>query len=73
MIFREGQTNSRTINDPPIQKLRWYRILRKPIYPIGMMTIKEKFEEKRFFCEENPDLVPNLTNENTIELMIGDL
>lgn len=37
------------------------------------MTIKEKFDENiKIFREENPDLVPQFTDENTIELICGD-
>ena len=37
------------------------------------VTIKEKFDENlKFLREENPDFIPEFTNENNIELVCGD-
>jgi hypothetical protein len=42
------------------------------LHNIGL-TIKEKFDESiKILREENPDLVPEFTNENSIELVCGD-
>jgi len=37
------------------------------------VTIKEKFDENlRFLREENPNFIPDFTDENNIELVCGD-
>ena len=42
------------------------------LHNIGV-AIKEKFDENlQSFKDENPDLVPEFTNEKTIELVCGD-
>jgi len=42
------------------------------LHNIGL-TIKEKFDESiKILREENSDLVPEFTNENSIELVCGD-
>jgi len=42
------------------------------LHNIGL-TIKEKFDENiKYFREENPDILPEFTDENSIDLICGD-
>ncbi len=42
------------------------------LHNIGL-TIKEKFDDNiKYFSKENPELVPDFTNERNIELISGD-
>lgn len=42
------------------------------LHNIGL-TIKEKFDDNiKYFSKENPELVPDFTNDRNIELVCGD-